>query len=126
MTNVPNLLVTPVASPRESQQDVNCARKWFWCFNPMANKRQAALEAQVKDLNSKLEEAMKSHTSLKEELLDAVTRQDDLEQEMEKVRSENDDLRRAGVSFRKTAAWKVKTLCSRKPDGPLCRSVLSN
>merc|ERR1719478_1486981 len=91
---------TPLVSPRESEEKVSCARgALYWCFNPIANRRQAALEAQVQDLNSKLEEAMKSQNALSEQLLDAMTKHTALEQEMAKVRSENSELRHAGVSF---------------------------
>jgi peptidoglycan hydrolase CwlO-like protein len=66
-----------------------------WCVNPLANKRQQKLEAQVDDLNSQLAEAFKA--------------QEKYETELKKLQDENDDLRRAGVSFRRTAAWKVKS-----------------
>jgi septal ring factor EnvC (AmiA/AmiB activator) len=82
------------------------------CVNPMSDARQAALEAQVEDLNSKLEKALKSCDSLNEQLLDAVTKHSTLEQTMTKVQAENEDMRRAGISFRATAAWKVKNLGS--------------
>jgi hypothetical protein len=107
---------TPLASPRESDQKVHCTGKAFWCcFNPMANRRQAALEAKVKDLNSKLEEAMRSQTVLSDQLLDAMTKHNALEQTMTKVQAENDDLRAAGFSLRKTAVWKVKNFSTALP-----------
>jgi predicted nuclease with TOPRIM domain len=96
--------LTPVASPPEEEP----RSALFWCLNPLANRRQAKLEAQVNDLNSKLEEAMKSQNALSEQLLDAMTKNTVLEQEMKTVRAENCDLQSAGVSFRKTVAWKVK------------------
>lgn len=109
-----------VPSPHGSeQQAVRCAGKGlWWCLNPMANLRQAALERKVEDLNSKLEEAMNSQDSLSQQLLDAMTKQNALEQQVTKLRSENDDLRQAGVSFRKTAAWKVKNSLSAITAGP--------
>jgi hypothetical protein len=97
---------SPVLPQREPKG--LCGGKAFWCFNPMANKRQAALEAQVEDLTSKLEEAMKSQQVLSGKLLDA-------EQQLTKAAAENDDLRRAGVSFRKTAEWKVRNQFSKIP-----------
>jgi len=103
---------TPVAQPPE-ERIVSFAGKAFWCFNPMANRRQAALEAQVQDLTSKLEEAMKTQGVLSEQLLDSMTKHNALEQNLTKVQAENNDLRKAGVSFRRMAAWKIKNQFSR-------------
>jgi ElaB/YqjD/DUF883 family membrane-anchored ribosome-binding protein len=106
----------PVASPCASERKWLCAGKGFWCFNPMANRRQAALEAEVEDLNSKLEDSMKSQGALSDQLLDALRKNNALEKEMTMVQAENDDLRKAGVSFRRTAAWKVKEFSTRGSD----------
>jgi septal ring factor EnvC (AmiA/AmiB activator) len=81
-----------------------------FCVDPMSDPRQAALEVQVEDLNAKLAEALKSCDTLNDQLLDAMTKHSALDQTMAKVEAENEDLRKAGVSFRKTVTWKVKNL----------------
>jgi hypothetical protein len=97
----PVSISTPTpSSPRASP--ISFAAVARWCVNPLANMRQKALEAQVDDLNSQLAEAFKVQEKLKEQNIA-------FEEDLKKTQAENDDLRRAGVSFRRTAVWKVKS-----------------